>query len=183
MATGTITNVGSCSTPTSSGLVREYNSDEAVASLPAPNVEENQLTSLLHEVFSFGAQPVHAQNTSASIPIGPLNIGTIPANSTVIVTFDVEVNAVIPTGTNSISLQGVISGTNFASILSDDPETAVNIDATLTPLGSLRAVSALPQTGEASIWHTLFMSALQLGVFTIGVFGLMRLRRRFFRAF
>lgn len=183
MATGTITNVGSCSTPTSSGLVREYNSDEAVASLPAPNVEENQLTSLLHEVFSFGAQPVHAQNTSASIPIGPLNIGTIPANSTVIVTFDVEVNAVIPTGTNSISLQGVISGTNFASILSDDPETAVNIDATRTPLGALRAVNALPQTGEASIWHTFFISALQLGVFTIGVFGLMRLRRRFFSAF
>ncbi len=175
---GTITAVGtSCILPISSGLVYEPGAGESIASVPLPQDDGALVLGLLGDALGFGAQPAYAQGGSFNIPLGPVNVGTIPAGSRVTVTFDVVVNAVIPSGTNQVSLQATISGSNFASVLSDDPATPVDRDATLTPLDSLQAVDGLPQTGESPWWQSFVIWGLRFAVFALVVIGLIALRR------
>jgi hypothetical protein len=69
----------------------------------------------------------------AHAQLSPLAIGTIPAGKTLVVRYDVTVNN--PTSATSITNQGVISGTNFASL---------STNTTFTPIVSSNAsLSAL----------------------------------------
>lgn len=165
-----------------SAFVYESRAVESITDLPVIQYEENLFISILGETLSFGVETVYAQNADFNIPIGPINVGTIPAGSKVNVTFDVLVKAVIPNGTSHVFLQGTISGSNFASILTDDPETALGIDATLTPLGALQAVRGLPQTGETAWWQAPIVWGLRLALLGVVLVGLMTIRRRFFRS-
>ncbi|MCB9138413.1 MAG: DUF11 domain-containing protein [Caldilineaceae bacterium] len=81
-----------------------------------------------------------AGNTNVSV-----NIGNIATNETVVVTFRVQIVDPVPDNIASISNQANVIGQNFASISSDDPDTADADDATVTSLGS-RAVLAITKT-------------------------------------
>ena len=59
-------------------------------------------------------------------------IGDIPQNKTVTITYDVVIDD--PAGVTSISTQGTVSGTNFASKVTDDPDTGTANDPTITPI-------------------------------------------------
>jgi Domain of unknown function (DUF4214)/Bacterial Ig domain len=61
-----------------------------------------------------------------------LAVGTITPGSTVVLTYQVTVNNAAPAGTTTISEQGTVSGSNFASVLTDDPDTGAANDATIT---------------------------------------------------
>ncbi|MFZ6026726.1 MAG: cadherin domain-containing protein [Chloroflexota bacterium] len=61
-----------------------------------------------------------------------LNIATLPAGKKVTVTFDAVVNDPLPQGTTQVSNQALLSGSNFASIWSDDPDTPAAGDPTVT---------------------------------------------------
>ncbi|MFT3830525.1 MAG: Ig-like domain-containing protein [Opitutaceae bacterium] len=60
-------------------------------------------------------------------------IGPLPAGSSVVVSYDVAINAPLPASTTQISHQVTITWSG-GSTLSDDPETAAAGDATLTAL-------------------------------------------------
>jgi hypothetical protein len=63
-----------------------------------------------------------------------LSIGTITPGSTVVLTFQVTVDSAAPANASNVSNQGTVSGSNFASVLTDDPDTVAALDPTLTPL-------------------------------------------------
>lgn len=59
----------------------------------------------------------------AQAQLNPLAIGTIPAGKTLVVAYDVTIND--PTSATAITNQGVISGTNFASVSTNTTTTPV----------------------------------------------------------
>lgn len=66
-----------------------------------------------------------------------VSIGTLPAGKSISIIFDVTVNNSLPPGTTSVSQQGTVSGSNFSSVVTDDPKTIlVPLDATVTQLGN-----------------------------------------------
>ena len=67
-------------------------------------------------------------------PIAPLSIGTLPAGKTVTLTFEVVINNPMTPGVTQVSNQGTVSGGNFSSVLTDDPDTGAANDPTVTPL-------------------------------------------------
>jgi trimeric autotransporter adhesin len=93
--------------------------------------------------------PVIASATlgaDVSIPIG-----TLPAGKSVLVVFRVAINSVIAGGAKLVSNQASVSGDNFVTVLSDDPDapgaadpTVTIIDDTLLP----QVTVVMPNGGE-----------------------------------
>jgi len=83
----------------------------------------------------FGGAGLHAQTFPT--PTG----FTLPNAKTIVITYEVDVNAnACPTGTvpvANISNQSNVSGTNFATVQTDDPDIAGSPGPTLTPFGVL----------------------------------------------
>ena len=64
-----------------------------------------------------------------------LNIGTLPAGESVTITFNVTINnPMSPTNTTQVANQGTVSGTNFGTVVTDDPDTGALNDPTVTPV-------------------------------------------------
>lgn len=81
--------------------------------------------------------------------LSPLTIGTIAPGDSIVIFYDVTIN----TGAGSqVSNQGTITGSNFTTLVTDDPDTAPLSDPTITPLN----VFPLPVT-------LYTMSAMQKG--------------------
>ena len=68
------------------------------------------------------------------VPPLALSLGTIGTGETVTVQFDVVINEPFPAGTTSVMNQATIQGDNFAPVLTDDPDTPMTGDATVTSL-------------------------------------------------
>jgi hypothetical protein len=64
-----------------------------------------------------------------------LNIGTIPAGESITITFQVTINnPMSPVNNTQVSNQGTVTGSNFGSTVTDDPDTAAPNDPTVTPV-------------------------------------------------
>jgi hypothetical protein len=59
------------------------------------------------------------------------------AGKSVTIQFQVTVNSPFPAGFNSVSNQGTVSGSNFASVATDDPGTGMADDRTVTPVDAV----------------------------------------------
>lgn len=70
-----------------------------------------------------------------------VDIGTLPGGDRATITFSVQVNPLLP-GVNQLSNQGSVSGENFTAVLTDDPDSPANEDATITPLTAAPVLSA-----------------------------------------
>ncbi|MCC6189132.1 MAG: tandem-95 repeat protein [Anaerolineales bacterium] len=82
-----------------------------------------------------------ASQAPASVaPLAPaagsvqVDVGTLPAGRAVTITFDVVITEPIPVGTNQVSNQAQVAGSDFAPVLSDDPDTTAANDPTVTVL-------------------------------------------------
>ncbi|MES2778025.1 MAG: T9SS type A sorting domain-containing protein [Bacteroidota bacterium] len=64
--------------------------------------------------------------------LSPMVIGTIHASDSIVVVYDVTVVNPLPAGVGKIGNQGIISGSNFANLVTDDPDTPVSLDTTFT---------------------------------------------------
>ena len=97
---------------------------------------------------------------SATAQINPLSIGTIHANDSVIVVYDVTIDNPLPAGVIRIGDQATLSGSNFANIVTDDPDTPAPLDSTFTPIINLVPVTlidfnAMKQKTEVLVqWRT-----------------------------
>lgn len=79
---------------------------------------------------------------SLSVAAAPqINMGDIPAGKKVTITYDVTVNN--DTTGNQISSQATVSGNNFVTLNSDDPDTATAADATATDIDGVDTSLAL----------------------------------------
>lgn len=62
--------------------------------------------------------------------LNPLNIGTVQPGDSIVIVYDVVINN--PCGCTQISNQGNVSGSNFSSLVTDDPKTGTANDPTIT---------------------------------------------------
>jgi hypothetical protein len=88
------------------------------------------ITSAICLLFAvIGLSPGEAQTVSSSI-------GILPAGKSVTLTFDIRVRTPMPDSVTQVGTQGSISGSNFATLLTDDPDTGAPNDSTKTPVVS-----------------------------------------------
>ena len=59
-------------------------------------------------------------------------VGTIPAGRSMTIRFNARIANPLPIGANDIQNQGVVSGTAFTTLLTDDPTTPLSDDPTIT---------------------------------------------------
>ncbi len=91
-----------------------------------------------------GAVPGTIQRTQ--FVFTPVAIGTLPAGKSITLTFLVAINNPLPGGVCQLANQGTVSGSNFSSVLTDDPDTAAPNDPTVTLLDTVPAptIAAIP---------------------------------------
>ena len=79
-------------------------------------------------IFSI-KQPIPAQSETVTVPAF-----TLPAGKSVTIKFQVTVNDPVTLGTTQVSNQGIVSGSNFSNVLTDDPSVGGGSDPTITPV-------------------------------------------------
>jgi uncharacterized repeat protein (TIGR01451 family) len=91
---------------------------------------------------------VTSGNTTGNTTVG-VSIGAIPAGGSVTITFRAQIANPLPNGVTQVANQGTIAGSNFASVLTNDPATSAPNDATITPVVNLKALY-LPLVNRSS---------------------------------
>ena len=87
--------------------------------------------------------PVTTLTDAAAQPQAPqadtvnLSIGVLPAGKSITIVFDALIANPVPPDATQVSNQGTVSGSNFANVLTNDPDTAAPNDPTVTPLNVL----------------------------------------------
>lgn len=76
----------------------------------------------------------------------PISIGTLPPGKSITITFQVTINSPLPGGVCQLANQGTVSGSNFSSVLTDDPDFGGANDPTITVLATLLppTITAVP---------------------------------------
>jgi len=67
-----------------------------------------------------------------------VKIGSLPAGKSITLLFDVVIHAPLLVGATRVSNQGEVSGSNFASVLTDDPSIPGVNDPTVTDINLLK---------------------------------------------
>jgi uncharacterized repeat protein (TIGR01451 family) len=78
-----------------------------------------------------------AGDTSLSI-----DIGTLPVGVSVSISFRVTINTPLPAGVTQVANQGIVSGGNSPTVLTDDPDTPAPNDPNVTPISAAPIVDA-----------------------------------------
>ncbi|HEX8501244.1 MAG TPA: Ig-like domain-containing protein [Pyrinomonadaceae bacterium] len=160
--------------PTSAANARAAaRADGAAAGTQATNAKEETA-----QTAAAGAAPAAAGKNRPNAPTqtdGPgapngtgvgvtnFNIGTLPANDSVTITFQVVIDPTI--SATQISNQGQVSGSNFSTVVTDDTETVgVPNDATVTPVNVTKisvnnGKVAEPATGTTPLLFTVTLSS------------------------
>jgi methionine-rich copper-binding protein CopC len=107
-----------------------------------PKAKPSVDRTLSHHAKGKSTAPLTANAAKASVAMAPPPapptfpvIPTLPAGKSVTITFQVTLNAAMPFGTNQVTNQGTVSGSNFSDVLTDDqPGTAAADEPTITPI-------------------------------------------------
>ncbi|SDF51350.1 Por secretion system C-terminal sorting domain-containing protein [Dyadobacter soli] len=150
-----------CPAPTFSGL-REAAIEETAGRLsadsvttPAPPVQQPvaQVTEVaepkaeIEEAVTASPSPARteAAQSGETVTVNGTGSGfTLPANKNTIIKFKVVIDANIPASDCQVSTQGTVSGTNFASVLTDDTNTPGTNNPTVTPVVSTPVITFCP---------------------------------------
>lgn len=104
----------------------------------------------------------------------PINIANLPPGKSVVITYTVTIADPLPLGTQSLTSQGTVSGSNFADVLTDDAPSDVadpilpgNADPTVTLLdrpdttvATLARASGSPTNANPVSWTVTFSDAI-----------------------
>ncbi len=71
-----------------------------------------------------------------------VDVGTLAVSDSVTVTYDVTLNSPLPLGVTEIACQGMVSGSNFTTEPTNDPDTTPDDDPTLTPVAAMPVIEA-----------------------------------------
>ncbi len=111
-------------------------------------------------ISDYERNPVGMENSNlpskTTAEITPVNLGILPGGSSVIIKYKVTINdPLVPLNTMMVSNQGTISGSDFDSILTDDPGVAGTTDPTITLLPKPELTAIMSNTvGGTSILPT-----------------------------
>ena len=103
-----------------------------------------------------------------------VDLGDIPAGQQRVISYNATVNENLPEGLLFIHNQGRVTGSNFDTVLSDDPQTNVGGDSTDTAVGFTLSVAELPSTGELPWARNLLISALLALILSLGFYAVNR---------
>ncbi|HEX8474956.1 MAG TPA: PxKF domain-containing protein [Pyrinomonadaceae bacterium] len=124
---------------TGNGLAFGYAStDASVVGINQPTLERNgerrdaQKASATTSALTVASVAFSGETVS-------LSIGTLPAGKSMTITFQVTINGSV--SASEIANQGTVTGSNFASVVTDDPDTGAPNDPTRTPLGQPPTIS------------------------------------------
>lgn len=93
-------------------------------------------TSLIKKLFALAALFISSNSFAQN-----LNIPTLPAGDSIIVISSVTINNPFTNVPSQLSKQHTISGSNFSTVVSNDPKTAAPNDATITVVVSIATES------------------------------------------
>jgi uncharacterized repeat protein (TIGR01451 family) len=79
-----------------------------------------------------------------------LNIGVLPAGKSITITFNATVDNPFTGVGSTVCNQGTVSGTNFADVLTDDPDVGGAADPTCTPIDLPQANLSITKTDGAA---------------------------------
>jgi Ca2+-binding RTX toxin-like protein len=102
----------------------------------------------------------HAMRAAAPMAVDvSVSVGLLPAGKTVNIIFNVTVNNPYLGATNMVSNQGTVSGSNFANVLTDDPDVGGAADPTKTTIDQpdvtvTVAPSAVDEDGANNLVYT-----------------------------
>ncbi|MFZ4475767.1 MAG: beta strand repeat-containing protein, partial [Saprospiraceae bacterium] len=88
-----------------------------------------------------GQNGAEAMMSGETVTTGPV---TVPANSTFRILFRATIDSPFPAGVCSVSNQASVSGSNFSTVLSDDPGVAGAANPTVTTVNTLPAITTCP---------------------------------------
>jgi uncharacterized repeat protein (TIGR01451 family) len=76
----------------------------------------------------------------------PISIGTLPPGKSITITFRAVIDPPPPGGLCQVANQGTVSGDNFVTVLTDDPDTGTPSDPTITPVNQpeIPTITPLP---------------------------------------
>ncbi|HVY70881.1 MAG TPA: Ig-like domain-containing protein, partial [Verrucomicrobiae bacterium] len=106
---------------------------------------------------ALGATP--HPGTATHFLSAPLTIGDLPAGKTVTITYVVTITS--PAA--SITSQGTVSGGNFTSVVTNDPQTGAANDATVTPVELPPVVTDIAKSGNEDTQITFTAANFQAG--------------------
>ncbi len=122
---------------------------------------------MIHEAIELHLEDLAANGD----PIPPEDVDVEPVEQLLVLVGEV------PPNVNSIALQGVVSGSNFPAVLTNDPATAAALDPTISLLDPLRSVTQLPATGESPDWRNWAIAGALVSAVVIGAAFKKYLRR------
>jgi uncharacterized repeat protein (TIGR01451 family) len=106
---------------------------DPVAAVPAPVVAPEAVAVAAASVNQTVDPGIEGAVTSGGILL--VDIGMLPVGKEITITFEATVNdPPVPDAVDEVCNQGVISGSNFAEVLTDDPDTAALNDPTCTDI-------------------------------------------------
>ena len=128
-------------------------SDADAASEPAQTVDAATLApnEPASAPAATNAPTVAARPAALLADTVPLSIGTLPAGLKITIIFDAVIEDPLVTTSSTLSNQASISGTNFSTVLSNDPDTVAANDPTLTPLDLRSGLTLSKSDGGASV--------------------------------
>ncbi len=118
--------------------------------------EPRSRDNLMHGFLTIGERRLPAPGQAAGVIPGtikrtqfvftPVAIGTLPPGKSITLAFSVTINNPLPGGVCQLANQGTVSGSNFSSVLTDDPDTAAASDPTVTFLDTVPTptIAAVP---------------------------------------
>ncbi len=120
----------------SAGDTLEYtititNNGESAATGVAFSDTPDANTSLVVGSVTTSAGSVVTGNTAGNTTVA-VNVGTIASSASVTITFRVLIPPTFPINVTSVSNQGQVSGSNFTTLSTDDPDAGGSADATVT---------------------------------------------------
>jgi hypothetical protein len=149
-----------CATPSVSPLregVIEEPTAETIAAMPSPTqpeapkaVELTPSAEPAKEAISEAVpapSPARTEAAQAGETVTVNGTGSgfqIPASKSTTIKFRVTINNNIPASVCQLSTQGTVSGSNFANVLTDDPNTPGTNNPTVTPVVSTPVITFCP---------------------------------------
>jgi uncharacterized repeat protein (TIGR01451 family) len=111
------------------------------------------------------------QNDTLGSSAAPLSVslGVLPAGKQVTILFDVLIADPLPIGVGQVVNQGMVSGSGFASVLTDDPDLPGAADSTITFLGTRKIYLPLIIRGVVSPLPDLVVENISSAGGTISV--------------
>jgi len=111
----------------------------------AVHASDEPITNQATEPVSYSPTRTDAVLAGETVTVNGTGSGfTLPAGKSATIKFKVTINNNIPASVCQLSTQGVISGSNFSNMLTDDPSAAGLTNATVTVVTSTPVITSCP---------------------------------------